>query len=648
MRRNVLLFLSLTSVFVPLGVLVYFGVIHLAQERTLALQENLRRMETDTSSRSDRVSAGIQKSLENLERMVRDNEPSGRAESFLTFRKTLDTEFFQGRLKGIAVLNSKGKVMSPFLSAVVPVSPLGGHPPDATAEFARRLGVAQRAEFQKNDFLEAAASYNVLRNETKDERWRCVLGFSMALCWIKADRLDYAERALVDVRKNSGVFRDGADQPLALLSGIQLAALYKKTGRAKDRALVLSALAEDLFQNPWRLSSEKRDFFLSETRTWNDVVRKAETKRKEEESLFRSLQDTVLPSFLRLFSEASVVRSPLVIDAGDHALFYVPLSRWRSFDGDLGGVLLVSDATFFQLFTKACSGGIPLTSQRPTGGFSKEIPRVFPPLWVEPGARPDALSAWRKKTKYLWSLIALSSLVVLISLGFFVSATRKERHVSDLKERIVAGVSHDLKTPLSVILLAGEKLTLGRYRTPEEAQELSRSMYISALRLKSYVNDILDLSRAVRGVQKETFKPVLLKEILNGCLALYPETVPFIKRMGDEDVLLLADARALERVFVNIVGNAVKYSPKDRLDICIETKTTGSHATVSVTDRGTGIREEDLPYVFDDFYRASRKQAGSGLGLGIVRHIVERHGGSVKIKSQVGFGTTTTVILPVR
>jgi signal transduction histidine kinase len=118
---------------------------------------------------------------------------------------------------------------------------------------------------------------------------------------------------------------------------------------------------------------------------------------------------------------------------------------------------------------------------------------------------------------------------------------------------------------------------------------------------------------------------------------------------GDDGAMVLADPVALRQALVNILANAIRYSP-GRRDIALRTARDGAEARIAVADHGTGIAAGDLPHLFDWFYRGAavrQDRGGTGLGLAIVRHVVDAHGGRVEVASEPGSGSTFTIILPI-
>jgi len=229
----------------------------------------------------------------------------------------------------------------------------------------------------------------------------------------------------------------------------------------------------------------------------------------------------------------------------------------------------------------------------------------------------------------------------------------RERQIEDLRRDFVVNASHELKTPVTAIQTLGDAIAVTLPKDPARAASLVKRLNDESERLARLVNELLDLRRLeVAGPLERT--PVDLAEVLRLVVA---EQLPRAEARG---VTIEVDAPEgapvagvhadLEAVVKNLVSNAVKYNREGgRVDVRLRTE--GAQRILTVADTGIGIRQQDLPRIFERFYRVdtarSRATGGTGLGLSIVRHAVERHGGRVQVESTLGEGTTFTVTLPI-
>ncbi len=215
-------------------------------------------------------------------------------------------------------------------------------------------------------------------------------------------------------------------------------------------------------------------------------------------------------------------------------------------------------------------------------------------------------------------------------------------------------VSHELRTPLTI--LRGEmEVALRSQRSAEEYREVITSGLEEVERMSLMVEELLLLSKAEHGELRLNISTVLLHSLLeisfDNAMALARGRGVDITIHGKEEVSVQGDKMRLARVLLNLVDNAVKYTPKGgRVILSLAKK--GDEAYISIRDTGIGISKEDQEKIFERFYRVdksrSREIGGTGLGLAICKRIIEAHGGRISVDSEIGKGSTFTVILPLR
>lgn len=216
------------------------------------------------------------------------------------------------------------------------------------------------------------------------------------------------------------------------------------------------------------------------------------------------------------------------------------------------------------------------------------------------------------------------------------------------QRRFVADVSHELRTPLTVI--RGNVDIIRKYGVDDDSLDAISS---ESKRMTRMVGDLLLLAQADAGelplVTQNLELDTLVLEVFQQAKLLVPEDGTQINLGRFEPVRVHADPDRLKQLLLNLAGNAIKYTPSDG-EVTLQVWPNGPEAMVSVTDTGEGIPAEDLPHIFERFYRVdkarARKQGGAGLGLSIAYWIAEAHGGHISVQSTVGTGTTFTVRLP--
>ena len=253
------------------------------------------------------------------------------------------------------------------------------------------------------------------------------------------------------------------------------------------------------------------------------------------------------------------------------------------------------------------------------------------------------------------AVIGFIDLMLAAGLYLVYSNVRREVHLARLKSDFVANVSHELKTPLALIRLFAETLELGRVPSEEKAQQYYRVINKESHRLTQLINNILDFSRIEAGRKEYRFAPTDVARVVREVIESYRfqiEQQGFELAVNVEEGLPLvpADEEALGQAILNLVNNALKYS-RDTRSIRIDVRREASKVLVSVTDRGIGVPRGEHKKIFEKFYRGEdslvHETKGSGLGLPLVQHIMEAHGGSVEVESAPGKGSTFTLVLPV-
>ncbi|MED2085175.1 ATP-binding protein [Brevibacillus formosus] len=228
----------------------------------------------------------------------------------------------------------------------------------------------------------------------------------------------------------------------------------------------------------------------------------------------------------------------------------------------------------------------------------------------------------------------------------------KEYEIDQMKSEFVSTVSHELRTPLASVLGFAE-LLLKKELKPERQQRYLATIYQEATRLTALINDFLDLQRMESGRQTYEVENVAVDQVIQDIFGLYQVQSPlhrFELDLQTEQTVVYGDQAKLRQVFVNLISNAVKYSPHGG-HVRVICRQDGDSLLVDVQDEGLGIPSEAIPHLFTKFYRVDnsdrREIGGTGLGLAIVREIVHMHHGEVAVTSESGKGSTFTVTLPL-
>lgn len=298
------------------------------------------------------------------------------------------------------------------------------------------------------------------------------------------------------------------------------------------------------------------------------------------------------------------------------------------------------------------------TSQGWDGGepaVERNFDGAFPGLTLAMKVKGTTLAAMEQHF-VVNSFLVLGGLSLILAGGIFLTFRNinKEMALARLKSDFVSNVSHELRTPLSLIRLYAETLELGRLTSPEKHQEYYQIIRKESERLTALINNILDFSRIEAGRKEYEFRETDVSELVKNTIESYRYQIEqhgFTLEENIEPVPpLRVDREAVARSLVNLVNNALKYS-QDRKFIGVNLYRSNGSVKLEVVDHGIGIPQQEQGKIFEKFYRVGdplvHNTKGSGLGLSLVQHIVQAHGGQVSVDSTPGEGSRFTISLPV-
>nr|WP_216857186.1 ATP-binding protein [Paenibacillus tritici] len=299
----------------------------------------------------------------------------------------------------------------------------------------------------------------------------------------------------------------------------------------------------------------------------------------------------------------------------------------------------------------------------PPGAASSEVPPPLRPLFFSTlrGGGDERSNIHVRQG--VWS-VHMAPLYSEDNLRGAVAVLRdvtEEVRLEKMRRDFVANVSHEIRTPLSMMQGYSEALLDGMASSPEESSELVQVIHDESLRMGRLVKDLLDLARMEAGhtdiLKAQVDVGELLERVYRKFSVRAKERDIMLELKLPERELLLkaADEDKLEQVLTNLLDNAFRHTPADRrISILADTATLEgrSYVEIQIRDQGAGINPEDLPFIFERFYKADKARlrgetGGTGLGLAIVKNIVESHRGSIYASSKLGEGTTFTLRLPV-
>ena len=232
----------------------------------------------------------------------------------------------------------------------------------------------------------------------------------------------------------------------------------------------------------------------------------------------------------------------------------------------------------------------------------------------------------------------------------------EQNRLEKLRSDFIANVSHELRTPIAMLQGYSEAILDDVVQSEEERNEMMRIIYDESQRMGRLVTDLLDLARMESGHMRLYKEHVPIVHVLERMTQKFMQVakekhiqLQFISELPDDTVISLDEDR-IEQVLTNLIDNAIRHTPEEG-EVTVSLTTELSYAKISVSDTGFGISKDDLPYVFERFYKVdkarTRAKGGTGLGLAITRNIVEAHEGKIKVESVEKEGTSFTFYLPM-
>lgn len=502
-------------------------------------------------------------------------------------------------------------------------------------ELTPALKKAEELEFQDRKFDAATMSYLRLADQVRDPRNRAASFLRAARSSNKAGDIDSAIRYARRVLDFDSSILDGNGIPIAYYAvDILLAGAVDSV-----RSEVITRLSADTNENRWLLPARTymlRDLLEAAT-TDGDAAREAVLLTSETEYLDRIISD--VPGLLRSgvadrwiqHDDRLVGTGPSSAD-GKHEFFAVTaeeLIRLAQVDGRVLDI---------QFDGEQSEGALSL---RPY------IRDAFVLLGAETGNNSAVPGDFL--------VLGLILLVGLTMFGGYLlwRDVRRETRMARLRAQFVSSVSHELRTPLTSIRMFAETMLIDETTSAEDRRQYLGVIANESERLTRMLNNVLSISRIEQGTSSYHLTKGDLRDPVRAAMvamrfAFDQDGVPLESVLPEEPILVNIDPDAVEQAVLNLLSNALKYGAGSAVDLELQTNNSG--VDILVTDQGPGIDASEQVRIFDRFYRSENGQqpkvTGTGLGLSLVKHIAEAHGGTVNVQSTVDEGSTFIIHFP--
>jgi signal transduction histidine kinase len=485
----------------------------------------------------------------------------------------------------------------------------------------------------------------------------------VARCLQKTNQPSEAEQAYRELAQKYGDLSDPFHRPYGLTAGLELDDLARAQGRPVVSDSSLADLYRELAQGRWELSAEQSDYFRArfEERLKAPQARLVETDFLSHLEMARALQEG--------FRHHGPLRAGQVYaDAftrgqDNYQTYYTLLPAARE-PGALVGFAVNLPWVESQLLPQCRSElgmeesfglGLRAASFKANAQETLAAFKTIFPFWElrVTAARGRAQQFTARREMWVFTGATLLILAVL-GLGVFLLLrdVSREIQLGRLRADFVSSVSHELKTPLTLIRLYGETLLYGESDTEEERRSYYQIITRESERLTQLIERVLDFSRIERGQKQYHLREGDLAEVIARTVEVYGQ---YLTRQGFTVETELAtelppvrfDPNAVAEAVLNLLDNAAKYSGATKW-LGIQLRAEHDQAVFEVADHGSGIPAGEREKIFQQFYRGRqhKEQGGYGLGLFLAKHTMEAHGGRIELESESGRGSRFRLIFP--
>ena len=563
---------------------------------------------------------------------------------------------------------------------------------------------AERHEFQENSYPAALTNYQEVFSQATDDQMKAEALNAIARVQQKSGQLQDAIESYRTIVEDYNQIRTANGVPLDLAARLELASLYRSGNDTLNAAKVALELFEHLVHQKWTVEKAQYEFFSQRSKasvakilsqavsptaqiqsyrnTFTQLEREESSKKETTEKLL-AFQTNAAGQLAaeaprsQNNSHSDFRRSALEIDG---RIYLVSLLAEKTGDGDqrdgIWGLLLnavglktellgqvmqqYASSGDFQWVIRGNNGEVVSKSAGDPAGsptFRQSFAGNFPPWSLEfyqPEQPLYETLLTSRRGIYFYAFVLLAG-ILIFGLTLTIRSVTRELELARMKSDFVSTISHEFKSPLTSIRQLAEMLQRGRAPSHERRQQYYDVLLEQSERLTLLIDNILDFSRMEEGRKQFEFETVDMGALVQEIASAFQQRVAHGGFTVQAEVAgplraIQVDRSAITQVINNLIDNAVKYSAESR-KVNVKVFGDDQYLTVAVEDFGIGIRKEELDQVFDRFYRGgdelTRTVRGTGLGLTLVKQIVEAHKGAMQVESEPGKGSTFSIRLPL-
>lgn len=572
-----------------------------------------------------------------------------------------------------------------------------------TSTLVRKATTGQLLEFQKKKYRQAFTSYQKDFEQTSDPQIKGELLSSIARVQKKSALYQDAVRTYEIIARDYNNIQSVGGVSLGLAARSEISSLLMIIGDTLSAVKTISDLFKDLINRRWILERAQYDFFMQhstesiiniflQTRLTEPIqsyqndftVLKAEERnqRKITERLLAFQENAAADLRAKVPLNTVEQQNPIrrfTLESGEHEYLVSLFSQYRSNENQenlIQGLLLNADYLRDSILYQALMNNVHsektgwivkgrdekaiLKSENsPSGSVTVRInfEGGFPPWFVDLYQNdPDLFETFlfSRRGIYFYVFILLAG-IILFGLILTNRTIAHELELSKMKSDFVSTISHEFKSPLSSIRQLAEMLQSGRVPSEDRRQEYYDVLVEQSERLTLLIDNILDFAKIEEGRKVFNFQIINIGALLQEMVSVIQDQVRYKDfviqlEIGKSLPALKADRESLIQAITNLIDNAIKYSGEARI-IVVRAFGEEKYLIITVKDFGIGIKKEEIDKIFERFYRGgdelTRTIKGSGLGLTLVKQIVEAHHGEITVESSPDRGSTFTVRIPL-